>query len=273
MIAPKEDEERPEVRRRRRLVARNVGFLRRVVGERPVPLGWWTAVRDLARRVTPGPDALTYPRGRCVRRGPDVADAEMRALLADDVLGEFGLDARSIDLLCRRFQTDRPTAVLQCGAGVSTLALALLARRRRDEGARCVVVALEEGRFVCDAVNARLDRARLAGAAHVVHAPLDAEGRFRFDRGAVARLAGAPFDWVVVEGPVAPVGRPVHALPDVAPLCAEGAAWFLDDAYRDERLEVLASWAASPAIEVRGVHPLVGKGLAAGRVRPSRATA
>ena len=62
-------------------------------------------------------------------------------------------------------------------------------------------------------------------------------------------------------------GRPVHVLPDVAPLCADGATWFVDDAFRDAQLDLLATWARTPGIEVRGIHALVGKGLATGRVR------
>jgi hypothetical protein len=56
-------------------------------------------------------------------------------------------------------------------------------------------------------------------------------------------------------------------LPDVSPLCADGAAWFVDDAFRDAQWELLDAWARMPGVEVRGIHALVGKGLATGRLR------
>jgi hypothetical protein len=258
------------LRRRRKFVRRGVRVMRAFYGDRPAPLTWWRKLRTMARRILPGPDALTFRKGRYVRRVRRLDDADLRALLAGDPLGEFSLDVASINLLGRLFERDRPTAVLQCGAGASTLALAHLARKRRLAGGRCVVVALEEGARVRDAVTARLERAGLADVAHVVPAPIDDEGRYRFDAAEVARLAGGAFDWVVVEGPIAARGRPVSVLPDVAPLCADGATWFVDDAFRDAQWELLDAWAKTPGVEVRGIFAMVGKGLATGRVRRVR---
>jgi hypothetical protein len=258
------------LRRRRKFVRRGVRMLRALYGDRPAPLAWWRRLRARARRIAPGPDALTFKKRRYVRRVARLADPDLRALLAGDPLGEFALDVGSINLLGRRFDRDRPTAVLQCGAGASTLALAHFARRRRLAGGRCVVVALEEGARVRDAVDARLERAGLADVAHVVLAPLDGEGRYRFDASELARLAGGAFDWVVVEGPIAANARPVRVLPDVAPLCADGATWFVDDAFRDAQWELLEAWARTPGVEVRGIHAIVGKGLATGRVRRTK---
>jgi hypothetical protein len=258
------------LRRRRKVVRRGVRLLRAVFGDRPAPLAFWRALRRLARRGAPAVDALTFRRRRYVRRVSLVDDPELRALLAGEALGDFALDARAVNLVWRRFEAERPTAVLQCGAGATTLTLAYLARRRRFAGARCIVVALDEATPVRDALKARLERDGLADFAHVLHAPLDAEGRYRFDPSEVARLGGGAFDWVVVEGPIAANGRPARVLPDVAPLCADGAAWFIDDAFRDAQFDLLEAWARTPGIEVRGIHALVGKGLATGRLRRSK---
>jgi len=259
----------PRERRRRRFVMRDLRLLRFVRGERPAPLAWWTTARAVARRISPGADALLPSSTRIFRRGDALADADLGGLLASDRLGEFAPDAASLDWLARRFDVDRPRAILHVGAGVATLALARLAQRAARTGARCAVVAIEEGRRVVDAVAARLARAGLAADARVVLAPLDRGGRYGFDPWEIARLAGRPFDWVIVEGPVAAAGRRVHSLPDAATLCAETASWFLVDAFRDDRLDVLARWASTPGIEVRGVLPFVGNGLAVGRVRRS----
>jgi len=258
------------LRGRRKFVRRGVRVLRACYGDRPAPLAWWRMLRAMARRIAPGADALTFKKRRYVRRIGRVEDSVLRALLAGDPLGEFSLDVESINLLSRRLDAERPTAVLQCGAGASTLALAHFARRRRNAGGRCVVVAVEEGARVRNAVLARLERAGLADVAHVVLAPLDADGRYRLDAAEVARLGGGAFDWVVVEGPIAAHGRPDRVLPDVAPMCADDASWFVDDAFRDAQWDLLDAWARTPGVEVRGIHALVGKGLATGRVRASR---
>ena len=54
-------------------------------------------------------------------------------------------------------------------------------------------------------------------------------------------------------------------LPQLAPLCAAGAKWFLDDSLRDGELRALQVWANLPGITVQGIYPL-GKGLATGFV-------
>ena len=129
--------------------------------------------------------------------------------------------------------------VLECGSGLSTLVLGAAARLA---GVR--VWSLEHIRAWASDVNALAERAGLAGAARVLHAPLVDYGGYSW-YGAPAALPGAPFRVVVCDGPPrrTPGGR-YGLLPVMRPRLAEGATILLDDAARDGERAVLGQWSA-----------------------------
>ena len=127
--------------------------------------------------------------------------------------------------------------ILECGSGLSTVLLAIAARKA---GVR--VWSLEH----IPKWKSRVERAlrqRGDGTAHVVYAPLKQyDGFWWYD---VSRLPqDLTFDMVVCDGPPAdtPGGR-YGLLPTIGPRLIEGAEIFMDDAGRPDELAIMRRWA------------------------------
>jgi hypothetical protein len=234
---------------------------------RPIPLRDWLGMRRFMRRVTGGPDTLVPPMETFKGTGASLSDPELARLLASDELGTWALDVATIEVLWERLQAQRPRAVLEFGAGVSTVILARYARWRAAQGLEpAVIVSVEQDAGVRDKVEKRLAEKEISQGVHVLHAPLSAASRYRIDLDAIRRsLDGNKVDWVLIDGPAGPDGCRVSTLPDVMELCADGARWFLDDALRDGEIGILREWSRMRNVTVEGIYP-IGKGLATGTV-------
>src|SRR3954470_19094657 len=101
---------------------------------RPIPLRDWLGMRRFMRRVTSGPDALVPPMETFKGAGSSLSDPELARLLADDELGTWALDVATIEVLWEKLQAERPAALLEFGAGVSTVLLARYAGWRVAQG-------------------------------------------------------------------------------------------------------------------------------------------
>jgi hypothetical protein len=241
---------------------------------RPIPLRDWLGMRRFMRRVTGGADALVPPMETFKGTAASLSDPELARLLATDELGTWALDVATIDVLWERLQAERPRAVIEFGAGVSTVILARYAQWRTEQGlAQAVIVSLEQDAAVRDKVETRLSANGLSEGVHVLHAPLTEASRYQVDVDAIRRcLGGSAADWVLIDGPAGPEGCRVSTLPDVMGLCADGARWFLDDALRDGEIGILRQWARLRDVTVEGIYP-IGKGLATGTLSRQAATA
>jgi hypothetical protein len=234
---------------------------------RPIRLRDWLGMRRFMRRVTGGPDALVPPMETFKGSASSLSDPELMRLLANDELGTWALDAATIEVLWERLQVERPRALLEFGAGVSTVVLARYAQWRAAQGLeRAVIVSVEQDAQVREKVEKRLAESGFSEDMHVLHAPLSEASRYRIDPDAVRRCLGEhDVDWVLIDGPAGPDGCRVSTLPDVMDLCTDGARWFLDDALRDGEINILREWSRLRNVQVEGIYP-IGKGLATGTV-------
>jgi hypothetical protein len=241
---------------------------------RPIPLRDWLGMRRFMRRVTGGADALVPPMETFKGTAASLSDPELARLLAGDELGTWALDVATIEVLWERLRADRPRAVIEFGAGVSTVILARYAQWRTEQGlGRAVIVSVEHDAAVRERVEQRLGANGLSEGVHVLHAPLNDASHYRIDVEVIRRcLGGNAADWVLVDGPAGPEGCRISTLPDVMPLCADGARWFLDDALRDGEIGILREWSRLRDVTVEGIYP-IGKGLATGTVSRAAATA
>jgi hypothetical protein len=232
---------------------------------RPIRLRDWLGMRRFMRRVCDGPDALVPPMETFRGAGSSLSDPELARLLADDELGTWALDVATIEVLWEKLQAERPATLLEFGAGVSTVLLARYATWRAAQGlARPVIVSIEQDAAVREKVERRLASLGMGEGVDVLHAPLSAASRYQIDLNAIkTRLLGRAIDWILIDGPAGPDGCRVSTLPDVLPLCASGARWFLDDALRDGEIGILREWSRRRDLSVEGIYP-VGKGLATG---------
>lgn len=139
----------------------------------------------------------------------------------------------------------RPTRIVECGCGVSTLLLA----RACALNERGQVTSLEQTPEFAAATRAALAARDLAPWADVLDAPLVQHP------GATAaltwytldRLPDATIDLLVIDGPPGRLGRHARypALPLLHARLARGGAVFLDDAARQEEQEIAAMWRAA----------------------------
>ena len=136
----------------------------------------------------------------------------------------------------------RPSIVLECSSGLTTLALARCCQIN-DHGH---VYSLENGAEYASATCAALEEFRLKQYATVLYAPLEAvtlhEVQYSWYR--KCELPASSLDMLVIDGP--PGFIQMHsrypALPLLYKRLADECAVFLDDAAREDEKEIVAMW-------------------------------
>ena len=243
-------------------------FLRHVHGEKPIPLWYWAFSRRLAGIFSSEPDLLFPPYEFLRSTGESLKVEELKTLLLNDTLGEWTLDAQTIILVWEILHREKPRLIVECGAGISTLALAQYAATASSDGDPCFIVSLEQDSEMAQSIRGRLSKVGLESFVQVVHSPLDANDNYslhNFEK-VLARLPRKYIDFLVIDGPQGAIGCRLETLPMLLGHCMEGAKWFLDDAFRDGEMRILHQWSHLASIEVEGIYP-IGKGLGAGSVR------
>jgi predicted O-methyltransferase YrrM len=166
--------------------------------------------------------------------------------------GDWSLLPEALALLLGEIGGGRDT-VVECGSGVSTMAIAR-ALAERGTGS---LHALEHDREWADRVRRRLAEEGTAGAAEVIEAPLRPHPLAEpdcgwYDAAALERLPGE-IGLLLVDGPpgsLSASGRTRYpALPLLAGHLAPGALVILDDIERAGELDVLERWQREFAIE------------------------
>lgn len=156
--------------------------------------------------------------------------------------------------LAARLEERRPRRILEAGSGISTVVLALYARRHGAE-----VIALEHDPGYADTTRGLLASLGLRDAATVLDAPLRprrcADGR---SYPWYERTPQGPFEQLLVDGPPGAVGRQA-ALFALAPTRATDWELWLDDARRDHERACVELWRAHLAFSSTLVE-LDGKG-------------
>lgn len=245
----------------------HLAVLKRIHGSSPVSLNYWIAVRNLLHHAGMRESDLLFPPYELLRsHGTLLNISELRVLLANETLGLWALDAETIAVLWDSLWRDRPRVILECGAGVSTLVLAIYAVLASERlGDHHFVFSLEQDLQIKERVEEKLKENHLDDWVQIIHAPLDDKGMYNLDGLRKALLAGPQIDWILIDGPSGPPRCRFNTLPALVGFCRVRATWFLDDAFRDAELRILREWRNMPRISVEGIYP-VGKGLARGYV-------
>lgn len=167
--------------------------------------------------------------------------------------------------------------ILECGSGVSTILLGVVAQRRGKH-----VWSLEHSAFWAERVRATLAEYEIASVT-VCERPLRDYGAFTWYEPPLSSMP-SDFGLVVCDGPPAcgashtPGGR-YGLLPVMKDHLRPGCVILLDDAERPGEQQVLARWAAelNTGFRIEGVEkpfgvvvipPLAGRDTAAGDQRP-----
>jgi methyltransferase family protein len=251
----------------RKLILSHLRLLEFVRVKRPIPLGYWLALRIAVRTIFPSSDPLSVPYDVLENTGASLRSPELQRLLRNDVLGTWALDVPTIDFLWERMKRDTPKIIIECGAGISTVVLASYATTFGAGSGDPLVISLEQSFHVKQETESRLTRDGLSNHVRILHAPVSEQGRYEIETEQLAlQLRKEKVDWLFIDGPSGPNGCRVWTLALLSKLCRPGARWFLDDAFRDGELSVLRDWSHWPGVVVEGIYP-IGKGLATGVIK------
>jgi len=224
----------------------------------------------LAEAQTRGLPAAVDNR-KTVSTGASLGNRFLADALAADELGTWALDADTLDFFEREIRSKRPRAILEFGAGVSTLCFVRYMIEAGDRGDGPCVFSIEQNEWQAEKSRRRLAALGWQDRARVLHAPLATQtvGDVSAPCYGLTPAALADFlgdvrpDLVLVDGPSGDGLVRFGTLPLVRGHVAPGAAFFLDDALRPEEREVARAWAALPYLRDLQVV-LLGKGLLTG---------
>lgn len=201
--------------------------------------------------------AYTHERMRQSIRAISAAPWLDRVLRPERALPAFGgwaLEADSIAHVVAQIRDEAPKCIVELGSGASTVCIAL-ALQRFDLKSRFVSID-HEATYMAETRRALL-RQGVAERVELVCAPLEPlelDGRiFRwYSAGAVRELGLENVDLLLVDGPPKSSG-PLARYPALAmfrPYLSTAAAIVLDDADRDDELEMMAGWASNLGVRV-----------------------
>lgn len=154
----------------------------------------------------------------------------------------WALSPTALQWLTDRIERDRPSLVVECGSGTSTLWMSL-ALRRVGSGR---LLALEHSEEYTQKTRLLLERHGLSDWAEVRHAPLvptdTPRGTFSWYSLEPSTLSGIGL--LLVDGPPGATGPHARypALPVLAGSLAADATIVLDDADRSDEREIITYW-------------------------------
>jgi predicted O-methyltransferase YrrM len=183
----------------------------------------------------------------------------------------YCLEPAGLMFLASVVRRRRPRVILECGAGISTLFLADVLREVHGNNSDIRYLTLEEGADVAAKMTASIAAAGFQRFAKVINLPLAetmAGGRrtmwYDLDDAQLRDVTGGqPIDMILLDGPSGNHGSRFAAVPLLHPHARNGACFFLDDALRDNELEIGRQWSELPYVELLGLKA-VGKGMLAG---------
>jgi hypothetical protein len=232
-----------------------------------VPLSYWIPANSGFNRIFGTRNSL-FPESGEPTPGNRVPIDDLREILSPYTVGGMRLDSYAIQFLWDSLMRERPSVLMECGSGISTLVLATYAKKSSTEWERPVtVLSADQSREFASETESLLGRHSLDPYARVFQVPLNSRHTYDFGSTALAELLGqSGWDWLLIDGPFGPSGCRQWGLRDLAVYARPNARWFLDDAYRDAELEILRGWGRDSRVVVEGIVP-TDSGLATGVIR------
>ncbi len=259
---------------RRRFTALVFRLFRLMPTEQTIPFGFVV----LARRLR-GEELLTIGelKRAVVTGGKSLENPRLAKVLANETFSSWSLDVCTLNLLMRLARRSRASSIVEFGSGISTVCFAQTMKEMYGEDRKRVCVySIEQNYEFALSTEGMLLRLGLNDYAKVFWAPVEAqmiEGArrdcYRMSTDLINELKSVRPDFLVVDGPAGKKGMRFGTLPLIKDSAASGARFFLDDALRDEELEISSMWRKLDYLDVDGVH-ILGKGLLAGKVRAER---
>jgi hypothetical protein len=223
-------------------------------------------------RVPSSYDALSlWQRGRVKHPPPAMEREHVRKIVADAEKDLFAAGTEALNFLDARVKRLRPRAALEFGSGVSTLVLtARMAALHGENGAR--VFSIDESDRYLDETRRMLESAGLAGCARLAQREVHEQvicGRatacYEIDDSFLRSFLPTAPDLVFIDGPSGGGTVRFGTLPLVVGHLDRRCTFFLDDALRQDEIQVASLWQEFQEIEFVAVH-VVGHGLLEGKI-------
>lgn len=246
--------------------------LRRAYQDRPVPIENLLRIR----RFFGGEDVLWPFPSRIVKSGANLSNPYLATQLAAIELGRWSLDVQTLNHLEGWIKANQPSTILELGSGFSTVCLCQYMLEAHDGQRGEYIISIEQDEAFAKRTRTLLRDTGLDDYAKIVSCPLRKqviEGieTICYDLsncGVAEALQGGKPDMVVVDGPTDGNFVRFGTLPQAKQYVQLPAQFFLDDALRDDELQVAEAWSGLPYIEIEGVW-LIGKGVMTGRIYSS----
>ncbi len=191
------------------------------------------------------------------------SDAEIARLTASLPIGDWAIDAQTIDRLAELIRTGRPSSVVEFGSGTSTVVIAALLAELDQDGPG--LVAFEQDPAWAERSRQALARRGLDRMATVIQLGIGESGDgppgYLPTEEAIEQLRRLPPQLVLIDGPTLGSGASrLGTLDLVAPHLRDDATVLLDDALRDAELSVATAWRRRDDLTIHGIRP-TAKGL------------
>lgn len=225
----------------------------------------------LRRADDPKLPSPAVPAWRTISNGRRLSNSYLAETLAQEELGTWALDAQVLNFLELEIAKRKPAAILEFGAGLSTICLAHYQNKIWGASPTPRVFSIEQNEWQVEKSWQQLGKLGLADNVRILHAPVVPqviEGRetpcYRLPADILSGFLGdiRP-EFVLVDGPAGDGDTRFGTLPLVKDYLGPDTVVYLDDALRPEELLVAKLWRDLPYLSLSGVR-LFGKGLLAG---------
>jgi hypothetical protein len=223
-------------------------------------------------RIPSSYDALSlWQRGRVKHPEPAMARGQVSKIVADAEKDPFTAGAEALNFLDDCVKQLRPRAILEFGGGVSTLVFAArMAELYGENSPR--VFSIDESQDYLEVTSHMLDSVGLADCVRLARREvLDkvicgrATACYDIDEGFLRSFLSIAPELVFIDGPSGGGMGRFGTLPLVLRHLDPGCTFFLDDALRNDEIQVASVWQVFPEIEFTALH-VVGHGLLEGRI-------
>lgn len=230
---------------------------------KPLPVDFWLNQRAKLHRYSSKPDILRPSARVLSSKGENIDVPELQKLLKGMIIGTWTLEKNTIRLLWDHLKKDKPSLILECGSGVSSLVFSQFFKLHHPQGK---LISFEQGLEEKKRVEKLLKKNDLSGFATILHTPLNDKGRYDFNKDEISeKIQDRKAEWLLVDGPSGPPGCRDNIIPFLKPFLSSTAKWWMDDSFRDGELAFLKEWEQGNNIHVNGIYP-VGNGLSTGTI-------
>jgi hypothetical protein len=231
----------------------------------------FSEVKWLAR-VPSSYDALSlWQRGWAKHSEPAMEKEQVSKIVAEAEKNPFAAGIEALNFLDARVKRLRPNAILEFGSGVSTLVFAARMAALHGEN-RPRVFSIDESQDYLDETRQMLDQVGLGDCARLAHREVREQvicghvtACYDLDEGFLRSFLPTAPDLVFIDGPSGGGTVRFGTLPLVLGHLDRRCTFFLDDALRQDEIQVASLWQEFQEIEFVAVH-VVGHGLLEGKI-------